>query len=291
MGLRILSRDEIDDDQWNLCVSLSAGTKIYAYTWFLDAVTDRKWKGVVSDSYQAVMPFFLKRKLLIPYVTQPFLCQQLGVFALPGIMPDKNAFYEVLKDGILKIDIMTGSNLPAHILFTEKTNHVLNVNRSYENIRADYSRNTKRNIAAALESGLSIVPLDDAQNLVSFLSLHDPTALVSRNMGKIKKLISTSFKMSAGLAWGAADHEGSLHAVAYFIVERETVYFLLCASDDTGKNAKSMYHLIDHAIHTFAGHKNAFDFTGSSIPNIARRNLGFGASPETYYHVKWKKFF
>jgi hypothetical protein len=84
-----------------------------------------------------------------------------------------------------------------------------------------------------------------------------------------------------------AIHNDNVVSMAFFIIDTKRLYFLLCTSNDTGKKVSSMYQLIDQVIQSHSSTDLIFDFTGSSMENIALRNRGFGATEETYYHVKY----
>ena len=79
----VLQRSEIDTKLWDKCIASSPFRRIYAFSWYLDAVTDGQWCALVSDDlYTAVMPYYPKRKWgIIPYIYRPFQCQQLGIFS------------------------------------------------------------------------------------------------------------------------------------------------------------------------------------------------------------------
>ncbi|MDB2555531.1 hypothetical protein N9X55_02170, partial [Flavobacteriaceae bacterium] len=80
MPIKYLSREELEVAKYNDCIENSIQRRVYAFSWYLDIVADN-WDVLVLNDYEAVMPIPWKQKYFIKYVTQPFFCQQLGVFA------------------------------------------------------------------------------------------------------------------------------------------------------------------------------------------------------------------
>jgi hypothetical protein len=81
MKIRHLKHSEIDLQKWDSCVQNAANALVYAESWYLDIVSPH-WEALVADDYEYVMPLPVKRKFGIPFLVQPPLSQQLGVFSL-----------------------------------------------------------------------------------------------------------------------------------------------------------------------------------------------------------------
>ncbi|MGW8314108.1 MAG: hypothetical protein ACWGNV_00800, partial [Bacteroidales bacterium] len=71
MGIRYLSRKELDEERWNRTIAASRAETIYPYTWFLDSAADH-WSALVIGDYRFLMPLVWKRKWGIPLIYQPF---------------------------------------------------------------------------------------------------------------------------------------------------------------------------------------------------------------------------
>ncbi|MBK9735402.1 MAG: hypothetical protein IPO92_10695 [Saprospiraceae bacterium] len=291
MGIRFLSRDKIDDKKWDDCINRSSSNIVYGLTWYLDAITSKKWSAYILDDYEAVMPFIRNYTFLFPNVTTPLLCQQLGIFLKKVSLSQKvcDTFYAKLKSYGWKYDIKTKANLPDKVEKNEKINHILWINKPYQEIETKYNRNTKRNISQAKEAQLTLVKTSDYSETLSFLLKNDPSGIILKNKKQFKDFMTSVHLINKGFCVLALENE-EIRAAAFFIDEGDRLYFMLCASDDRGKKTKAMYLIIDDMIRNHAGIKNIFDFTGSSIDSIAQRNEGFGGAKEIYYHLTWKLF-
>ena len=153
MKIRHLAHTEIHFEHWDRCIQNAANSLVYAESWFLNLVSPQ-WEALVSENYEYVMPLPVKRKCGIPFLVQPPLTQQLGVFSSHKIEEDIVAQFI--------------QNIPYrsyHLNFNEQNpcikgvqhpNFVLNLNRDYDTIAATFSTNTKRNIKKAQQYHIEI---------------------------------------------------------------------------------------------------------------------------------------
>jgi len=292
-GFKHLKRHEIDVVKWNEAIKNAVNTRIYAYSWYLDVMTDRQWSALIYKDYDCVFPLLVKTRFYLKYVTHPYLCQQLGIFSKTSDQQDIYSTHVLnyLRVNYFKTDCSVNSNFMKNEYLKAKTNHILDLNKPYNEIKKSYNRNTKRNIGKALAEMVVIEETSDINSFLHFMKKNDNTKIVNSIEKNIHMLMETTFKLGRGLLIFAKDHSG-LNAVAFFIIDENRIYFLLCSSDKSGKEKKAMYFIIDSVIKRFAGNNKILDFTGSNITNIARRNLGFGAIDEPYFslRLRWNPF-
>jgi hypothetical protein len=287
MELRLLQREEIDDEKWDNYIANSSQSNVYGLTWYLDAVTQGRWQALVSGDYDIVLPFLKKSKYFLPYITQPFLCQRLGLFCKEKEIPADviDAFYDKLSAKVVKYDVLTTGNFSLKLKHGIKENHIIDLTLSYENLANKYNRNTNRNLAFAKKvESQKVTYHAHTTTQIDFLKDNDPTLLINKNHTKVESLIKSAISLKSGFLISVMENN-EIRSAAFFLTFGNRIYFLLCASDPRGKEIKSMYLLIDHVIKRYAEEYKIFDFTGSNIKNIAQRNLGFGASVERYYHI------
>ena len=217
------------------------------------------------------------------------MCQQGGVFSCGPKRSDYNTLlYNAALKNVFSLNILTRVCWPGNVKLIERVNHILDIGRDYKEIRSGYNRNTLRNIRHAIKLGVTIEYENNPDMVVSFLAANDQSGSIHRYTSEIRELIKSSFDTLKGFAIKASIDD-KIHSIAFFIEDNDRLYFLLCASDPIGKANKSMYLMIDRVIISYARKKNIFDFTGSNIENIARRNISFGAKTETYYQLKWNR--
>lgn len=291
--LKHLKREDIDVKKWDDIIKNAIQSRIYAFSWYLDAMTDGKWSALVIDDYVSVFPILVKNIFFIPYVTHPFLCQQLGLFSKKHAIFEEhsNMINKYLTTNFLKTDTTINSTFVSGKNVSCRSNHILHLDLIYAEIYKKYNRNTKRNLNKANDANLILNESSDVSTFVEFIKSNDESGVAGLIEKNISHLINTSFTKKNGTIIMAKDDE-DVRSGAFYIIEDQRIFFLLCASDSIGKEKKAMFLIIDDIIRRYAGLNYVFDFTGSNIENISRRNEGFGAEKELYYHLKllWSPF-
>ena len=108
MELRLLARDQINVECWDILIKESQYSVFYAYHWYLDVVC-AEWQAIVWQDgahYQMVMPLPIKRKWGMVSIEQPLFCPYLGLFSKVAITPEQTqAFLQVLNQSFSYISI------------------------------------------------------------------------------------------------------------------------------------------------------------------------------------------
>jgi hypothetical protein len=283
----MLRRDQINDILWDNCIKSAINRRIYAYTWYLDAVTDGHWCALVdSEDYQMIFPFYPKRKWGLPYVFSPTQCQQLGVFTQGEINVDQEKmFYDTLRRKYPIINITGFHDLGKN--FNVSTNHVLLLAPGYESISASYNRRTKRNLKSTHQQSYSIESSSDIVEVMDFLRLHHPYTFSKVEERRISALLNHANDINIlDIQWLLQG--GIKKSLGVGLKDGHRYYYLLQATETNGRKANLGFALIDYLIKSACSEYKIFDFTGSNMPDIAARNLGFGAVEEKYYRFKSK---
>ena len=64
--IELVPYEQIDRKKWDTCIHFAVNGLPYAYTWYLDAVSEY-WDGLVYGDYEAVMPLTWNKKHGISY--------------------------------------------------------------------------------------------------------------------------------------------------------------------------------------------------------------------------------
>lgn len=292
MTIRFLSRAKIDDKRWNALLDASPDSVLYARPWYLDAATNTCWGALVDDNYRAAMPLPWRRKYGIPYVFQPFLIQRLGIFE-HGQHPDIETQRRFLRAipwrfATIELKLQAIDVFFPKFLSRSMPNHVLDIELDIDAIRGGYNRNTRRNLAKAAQCGYEIEQGIDIEEFVAFQERWEPWQATPGESILTRRIAAALKENRETLSLGVRQND-ELVAVGLFAVDTGRVYFLLCVSSDSGKEGKAMFFLIDWVIEKYSGRPLIFDFTGSNLESIARRNLGFGCKEEHYQYLRRSK--
>jgi hypothetical protein len=282
-----LPHNEIDKSKWDECISGSSPNLPYAFSWYLDIVSPG-WDGLISDSYEAVMPLPFKQKWFVTYVYKPFFVQQLGVFSGDSVTPAfLDSFIQKIPGRFRYIyttlnESNTINNSPMQI---KNVNHMIRIDKDYQDIYKDYSRNCRRNIKKAFCGGLSVDTDMDIHQFVKFVFVHLEQQLSrfdKEQSNMLERIVVAAQQKKIGQLVGIYTPQHELCAAGFFMQTKDRHVFSVCASSEKGKQYDAMYLLVDDQIKKTAGIKKWFDFSGSNIKGIAYFNQSFGARVVTY---------
>jgi len=277
-----LRNNAIDRERWDSYITQSHNQLTYAYSWYLDVVSP-DWEALISENYEYIMPLPVKSKYKIPYLVQPILTQQLGIFS-------KNEINENIVEKFIK-EIPYFSyeiNLNEHNSYSKALvypNFILELNQPYNQIAAGYTKNTHRNIEKTSKLNLQIKSdLSIKEFLDFYYSVEKSHSSISRSI--LEKLIMTGISVNALILYGVYSAENNLIAGLCLLRSCNTLTNLLPVSSSEGKTSSAMFLLIDFLIKKECEKFKKFDFEGSKIEGVARFYKGFGGKNHPYYILK-----
>jgi len=254
---------------------------VYAESWYLDIVSPN-WEALMLGDYEYVMPLPVKKKYGISFLVQPPLTQQLGIFS-SNIIDEK-----IVESFIKKIPYRS-----YHLCFNEQNtynkgiklpNYILNLNKDYDTILSNYSKNTKRNVNKA-----SSYPVEIKTDVISdeFLKFYHTTEKNYREPEeKVNRLLKESLEKDKATIYGAYNTDNKLISALCLLHSKQRIIYWLPLSNKEGKETLAMFSIVDKIIKNYANSNFLFDFAGSSVDSIAHFYLGFGAEQYPYYIIK-----
>jgi len=292
LNIRILNRNSIDLNRWNECILKSHNSLHYAMAWYLDIVSPG-WEGAILGNYEYIMPIPKKYRFGIHYIIQPFLTQQLGIFSEKKINKQiANKFYFLLKKKhtvLYNLNYSNTSVLPQNPKHKLLLNLELNLNKEYDELKQNFSKNTKRNIKKAKKLNLNIK--DTVKNIPYEFYFHNLRFPFSPKEEKLfKSVIKESVNRSEGIIKVCTDISGQLLSVAFFINHKNRITFLGSSSSKEGYDKYAAFYIFDHMIEKYSGNDLSLDFEGSQTKGVARFYSGFGSVPTFYPQVSNKPF-
>ena len=287
--IRYLKNKNIDKISWDKCINNSLNGLVYAQSWYLDIVSPG-WDALIEDDYTTIMPLPSKKKILLHYLIQPKLIQQLGIFSV------KQISQEVIKQFIKAIPIkfiLRDLNFNSYnecyepALFTQRVNYELNINKSYSEISKVFKENTKRNIFKAKQYGLKIEQKSLPDLFLENYKLNTNINKDSNSLTILNQIINYTLRNKTGYIIITYDSDNKVIAGAFFIFSMNRLIYLTSFSGAKGKEFSAMFIIIDFMIDKFSNQQIIFDFEGSMVDGIARFFRGFGAQPVTYFRYRY----
>lgn len=284
--IRYLKHHRINKEKWDEAIEKSQFPVVYAMSWYLDRVCPG-WEALVEGNYRSVFPVTGNRKFGIHYLYQPFFTQQLGLFSTKK-EGDIHKFIDAIPRKYKFIQIALNEKNPLSECnwkkVTNQTFH-LDLDQEIEDIRKDYSENTKRNLKKAQKHAIKIIRNDRFSDLIRLFRENrggELKNLKDRHFIMLLDVMEESHRRDMGFAWSVYTEKGDYCAGAFFLESFDRYIFLFSATNDTARKNGAMAALIDHFIKQHCNRKVTLDFEGSNLRNLARFYSGFGAKPVDY---------
>jgi hypothetical protein len=298
--IQYLSHQQIDKTKWDKCIAEAPNGLIYAYSFYLDAMS-RHWDALVFNDYEAVMPLTWNKKYGIHYLYQPAFTAQLGVFGKTLEYPLINSFINSIpaKFKLAEIFLNSGNVLEHRDEFNLRTNYVLSLNKHYEDLVVAYRENHQRNIKKAFQSGYK-VKKDIAVEDIIRINKEQVNAgrLPEEDYQRFEKLFYLLKQNQQAETYAIVNEQNTIMASCVFFYSHNRAYYILVGNTPDGKTIGASHALIDAFIKDNAGKNLTLDFEGSDIRNLAFFYQGFGARRDPYpflkinklpFYLKWLK--
>ena len=290
--IRLLAHHEIDKVKWDACIAAAPNGLVYAYSYYLDAMS-AKWDALVMGDYDLVMPLTWNKKYGIKYIYQPFLVAQLGVFGASQEKIPVNQFISAIPRSFRFIDISLNSGNIIDLSRAntrERKNFELDLRDTYETIYSQYSENIKRNIRKSSTMGFVSKKEFDAGQVIGLAVKQMETQGVAsiENVKRFRNLYEILHDKNMATTYGILLGEQLLSSCIFFF-SHQRAYYILVGNHPESKNTGASHALIDAFIRDHAGQQLTLDFEGSDIPGLALFYSGFGAVNEHYTALRWNR--
>ena len=294
MNTRRISRNQIDVKKWDKTVKEAINSFPYAYSWYLDAVTD-DWDAIIINDYEYILPLPFKSILgILKYYKHPILIQQLGPFGKQ--LPNKNTLDSIL-DHLPNKAIRLNLNFSENIVFSEKfkslnpiqnINQTISLDENIESIRKKFTNNPRRAIQSKLKNFGELENVQNPKIVLDFVY-----GLQAKSLGFKKKdynktlKLFTSAKENNSIQFFQLKNINTLKVVVMGAVlihsDRIINFFYTSIKGPENYGAASIY--IYKLMEKFKSNKKILDLDGSNIPGINKFFNSFGAETTYYYSI------
>ncbi len=238
------------------------------------------------------MPVPFRRKFGVNYVYPPFWLLELGLFSLKDAI-DYKAFFKVLfgKFKSIELRLNTKNNIEASESFLiEKQMQTVAMQEDYETIFNAYRKDRKKDLRKSKNINLTENWNYDSQKLVQLFRANvgkRTPYIVDKDYKVLSNLMKICIEKRVGEMLSIYNSESKLVASAFFLKHKKEVTILVSSTDfDNRKNGENTF-LIDRAIYKYQKTFGIFNFGGSSMQQIAKYFLSFGAKTSQYQQVKY----
>jgi len=287
-----LPQANIDKQKWDRCIDTAPNGLIYAYSFYLDAMS-KNWDALILNDYEIVMPLTWNKKYGLYYLYQPFFTKTLGIF---GNISDEivNLFLHAIPKHFKYLDIDFKENIiqPEKVTLPKlqlkkRNNFLLDLNKKYEQIYSEYKRLAVRMLKKAAVHNVEILRNRNVNEVIDFYRKYYTTEHPEIDLDDYKRLAAAcniALKRMQATTY-VAESNGQVIAVYLVLKDEKFIYSLIGGSNKTGKNCGAFYLLTDAAIKDNSGTNRTFRFEGSDKKGIAFFNMQFNPVPIHYYHL------
>ena len=291
--IKYLQYKEIDKVKWDACITHAPNGLIYPYSFYLDCMA-KNWDALVVGDYEAVMPLTWNKKYGFHYLYQPVFTASLGVFGKDLTEKLVGEFINAIpsKFKLIEISLNSGNifSIPTGFSIL-RTNYILPLNKSYEELYKAYRENQKRNITKTIQLDCSVskeIPVEEIIH-INQEQLNHIDGTKPKDYPNFKKLYELLKIKGQAKAYGIIDSKNKILASAVFFFSHNRAYYIMVGNHPDGKTIGASHALIDAFIKDHAGQNLILDFEGSDIRNLAFFYSGFGATAEIYPALRINK--
>ena len=293
MKISYLPQANIDKIKWDCCIDNSGNGLIYAYSFYLDAMSEN-WDGLVLNDYEMVMPLTWKKKYTIYYLYQPFLTASLGIFGNNISAELVKSFLENIPSKFKYWDFyLNRDNLFSLQGFPmyERHNYVLPLKNPYENLKSNYAKSHERNIKRAAQFGNIVkknIPIDEVIHLAKNQA-KDFSKADEKDYENFAQLFEFLRRKNRAVTYGVYSSQKKLVASCAYFFSHNRAYYILVGNHPDGKTSGASHLMIDEFIKEHASENLILDFEGSNIASLAFFYKSFGAVLEKYPGIKMNR--
>ncbi len=290
MKITYLPHSDIDKQKWDACIDTAGNGLVYAYSFYLDAM-GKHWDALILNDYEIVMPLTWNKKYTIYYLYQPFFCAQLGIFGNNITEEVLQNFFSSVPSKFKYWDFYLN---PSNLFFIknyplyERSNYVVSLKKSYDELAINYADSHARNIRRALGLRLTVkknISLKDVIRLAKNQS-QKFSPVTKNDYDNFLLLFSVLKEKNMAVTYGVYNKLNELMASCAFFFSHKRMYYILAGNHPDGRTSGASHAMIDAVIKEYAGQDLLLDFEGSNVASLAFFYKSFGASLEKYPGIK-----
>ncbi|MES2005200.1 MAG: hypothetical protein V4450_11830 [Bacteroidota bacterium] len=287
---RIIPSHEIDTARWDQCVTTHQNGLIYSTTQYLGTLCDN-WHGLVKDDYTAVMALPWRTKYGVRYLYTPAFIQQLGLVGeiAENDLPEAlDLIPRFVRYGDIHLNFLN-EFVQNNAIVTTRTNLVIDLNRTVDNIRSAYKNDLTENIRKAATHDLVYENAEMREAITQFKKQYGARIhrVTDEDFRRLEQLCVLLFASGNCFVRSVTDNTGSLLAIALFLKDQKRIYNILNTTLAAGRDKEANHFLLDSLINEFAGSPLILDMEGSDLSGVRKFYSSFGATNQPYFHYHY----
>jgi hypothetical protein len=287
--IRFLLRKDLEPEKWDQCILRARNSLIYARSFYLDLMA-KNWSALVLGDYEAVMPLTWNRKLGISYLFQPPFTAQLGVFMEDN--SDKTLVEQFIRHAKIYFRFceihLNYDNQAAET--HARANYVLDLGKSYEEIRSGYKKRLIENLREAETYHLQYLPYNEFAEAIQLFRKQYGEKMPSvrrQDFRNFENLCGELQRRNMIFARQIRDLSGELLNASIFFQDNHRIYNIMSVSLPAGRQKRAHFYLLDRLIDEFCPKNILLDMEGSDVPGIAEFYRKFGTVNQPFSFLRY----
>jgi len=291
-------------NEWNSFVDSSPQGSVFCYYEWLEFSTKNDFQILVYKENGRItagmpLPFYSTGKIGLPPLTQ-----KMGVLFedfsntkyVTRLEKEKKIIYEFIdvlkrekKSYSMNFDWHFDNWLPFYWRGYEQTTRYTYVidfsSKTLDQIWQDMDDRTRNSIRKAEKSLLRISKTNDVKRFyeINKMTFERQKMEIPYSLEYVQKIYET-FKDNISI-FEAADSNGNIHAMNFYIADNRSVYYLMSGADPDFRSSGAQNKIHWEAIKHFYGKVKYFDFEGSMIENVEANFRKFGGVQKQYFNI------
>ncbi|WP_128544847.1 GNAT family N-acetyltransferase [Larkinella soli] len=312
--IRYLSREQLNPVAWDECVAASTQRLVYAFSWYLDALTTGPgaphWGGFVAEGgggYRAVMPVVFCRRFGFSCVYMPDYCQQLGIFCredwpvstgFPVFLEHLTARFRWVAAYRFNETNEQELDFPPGWPVTKRINHILPLTKPYPDLYRGYATDRKTNLKRAENVGWRLEDITDIRPLLGLHRQHNEQKatgglrldlrIYDRFAAAVDQLV---VRGKARIRMAHSADEKAPQAGGLFVHDGSRITYLFNGASEVGRKRQARLWMIDRLIRASAGRPIVFDFESPAVgaESVWAYYGSFGAEARSYSEIAYDR--
>lgn len=253
MAIRYIKNESIDFKKWDRCIKKAFNGTIYAYSWYLNIVSEN-WDALVDNDYEKVMPlpnsFLMGNKIIV----QPEFTGNLGIFSTTTLDDEIvasfiNAIpnsYKYIRLNLNKHNVIVNSRLNSAtpIAFD------LDLIKPYQKLRSLYPKALNEFLMTAEKLKFSVVAGITVESVIqlkqSSFSLY--SYFFPENLITLQLLVTSAVTNRLGQMCGVYDSGNKLQGAAFFAWSHQKAILVYAILNNDKLQLPALSFLIDDFI-------------------------------------------
>ncbi|WP_430811991.1 MULTISPECIES: hypothetical protein [unclassified Carboxylicivirga] len=253
--MKHITRDDINDREWDGCVKEALNGAVFATTWYLDIVCDN-WEALVSEDYNILLPLPIKQRIFMRQVYCPHLVPYLGIINRKPISPmEAMQVLQAIPYQHLSIILSPYNKLPGNASRTFSYG-LLDLIRDAKQLKKSFAPELKK----AIEDyeAKNIVVIRDLTPTSYLAAIQSKPARKATYFATLLRLISFSQRYKTSAVYAAYDRYNQLMAGAFILRSHDRLS--LIHGFDNDENKRGLKAIVYHVIKRSAGNNLTLEF-------------------------------